>query len=131
MINAAYEPFSLNTTSDHRGIILDLHTKTLLGHKEPIAPVTRQDLNANNPIQLDHFLKQLNKLWRSYDIPRRINEANHIRDQRTLRNTVNDINKDITRALLQAEEQVKRNSKPPWSPKLKQASLLVKFYKLV
>ena len=43
----------------------------------------------------------------------------------------NSIDKDITKAMLKAERKVRKSNKPPWSPAIKQASLLVKYYKLL
>ena len=131
MVHAAYEPFSLNSTSDHCGIILDFDTKILLGRRDTIAPVIHRGLNANNPVQTEKFLKYLQHFWRQLDIPKHINDTQQLQDKRTLQNTINDIDKDITRAMIRAEQKVRRKDKPPWSPELKQASLIVKFYKLV
>ena len=44
---------------------------------------------------------------------------------------INGIDRDITKAMLKAERKVRKGDKPPWSPELKQASLLVKYYKLL
>ena len=131
VINVAYEPFSLTTTSDHRGIILDLDSKTVWGRKETIAPAHIRDLSSSDIPQTEKFLTYLEQFWRQYDIPQRIDKAKAIQNRRTLRLTIDDIDKDITRAFLQAEKRIKKKPKPPWSPELKQASLRVKFYKLV
>ena len=48
-----------------------------------------------------------------------------------LQQLLNGIDCDITRAMLQAERRVRKAEKPPWSPELKQASLSVKYYKLL
>ena len=54
----AYEPFMLNTTSDHRGIVIDFDRHSLFGKKELIVSPERRGLNASNPIQVDKFIQE-------------------------------------------------------------------------
>ena len=43
---------------------------------------------------------------------------------------MNNIDSDITKALLKSERHAKMKERPPWSPELKMASLHVKLLKL-
>ena len=47
-----------------------------------------------------------------------------------LRDEINLIDADITKAMLTAEKQTRRHQRPPWSPELKLASLKVRLHKL-
>ena len=126
-----YEPFMLHTLSDHRGIIIDFDTKQLVGRQELITSPDKRGINSNNPAQVEKFLHHLQRYWRKYDITDRIKKAPRTAsNQQELRAIVNHLDNDITKAMLQAEQKVRKATRPPWSPALKQASLLVKYYKL-
>ena len=130
--SSAYEPFMLNTMSDHRGIVIDFNRHSLLGKKELIVSPERRGLNASNPIQVDKFIQELQRHWKTFNITKRISDATkngHCKT--TIRETVNGIDRDITKAMLRAERKVCKSEKPPWSPALQQASLTVKYYKLL
>ena len=130
--SSMYEPFMFTTTSDHRGIIVDFDTKTLLGKQELLVSPDKRGLNANNPVQVDKFIKELRTYWKKYNISDRIQEAmNDTSSTSKFRKTINCIDNDITTAMLKAERKVRKGDRPPWSPALKQASLLVKYYKLL
>ena len=129
---SAYEPFKMNTMSDHRGIVIDFNTQQLLGQQEHIVSPNKRGLNANNPIQVERFLDELQHYWKKYNIATRISQATKQPPNVTsLRSTVNSIDRDITKAMLRAEKKVRKSERPPWSPALKQASLQVKYYKLL
>ena len=129
---SAYEPFMFTTTSDHRGIVIDFDTRNLLGRPEKIQSPDHRGINANNPILIEKFINQLQTLWKKYNIDQRIKAAeSNSHSTPDLQQLLNEIDCDITRAMLQAERRVKKAEKPPWSPALKQASLSVKYYKLL
>ena len=118
--------------SDHRGIVIDFNTQQLLGQQEHIVSPNKRGLNANNPIQVERFLDELQHYWKKYNIATRISQATKQPPNVTsLRSTVNSIDRDITKAMLRAEKKVRKSERPPWSPALKQASLQVKYYKLL
>ena len=127
-----YEPFMLNTPSDHRGIVIDFNTKQLVGKQENITSPDRRGINSNNISQVDKFIRELQRYWDKYDIQQSIEYATSTEfDTPTLRTMVNKIDTDITTAMLRAERKVRKSERPPWSPALKQASLTVKYYKLL
>ena len=96
-----------------------------------MATIATRGLNSTNKIQTESFLTYLSTLWKQTNITHRIETAtSNITDKWNLRNTLNDIDKDITKALLKAEQHNKRRDRPPWSPELKEASLRVKLLKL-
>ena len=128
---STYEPFMLHTSSDHRGIVIDFNTTKLLGRPDKIQAPDSRGINASNPVQVETFLKNLQTFWKRYNIDQRIQTAETIHSTTELREVLNNIDRDITRAMLQAERKVRKSQKPPWSPELKQASLSVKYYKLL
>ena len=76
-------------------------------------------------------MEHLQKYWKKYNITKRINLASNVPSATLLRMTLNQLDHDITKAILRAERRVRKAEQPPWSPALKQASLLVKYYKLI
>ena len=121
----------LNSTSDHRGIVIDFDTLQLLGKHEHIVSPNKRGLNANNLVQVKKFIEELQKYWTKYGIKNRISKAMKITNTTEIQLAANSIDKDITKAMLNAERKVRKSNKPPWSPAIKQARLLVKYYKLL
>ena len=87
---------------------------------------------STNHIQSETFLKHLTQYWKQYKIAERLDnlQTNHL-DKNSLRSSLNNIDNDITKSLLRAENRSKRSERPPWSPDLKEASLQVKLLKLL
>ena len=127
---ATYEPFQLNIASDHRGIILDFNSKQLLGTHDPIVPAPHRIVQSTNDDKSELFLDKLQELWTKHNITERTTIAEHLQDKNKLRKMLNEIDQDITKVLLEAEQTVARRQRPHWSPALKEASLLVKVLKL-
>ena len=88
---SSYEPFMLNTTSDHRGIVIDFNTRSLLGRQELIVSPDKRGLNANNPIQVERFIDELQKYWKKFNITKRISDATKTALNTNVRDTVNSI----------------------------------------
>ena len=128
--SSTYEPFKLHTNSDHRGIIIDF-SKSLLGQQDRMTPIPHRGVQSTNPFLVEQFLKTLKHQWLLFDIPNRINNLlSQQPSRKTLRSELNSIDNDVTKAMLIAERKTKRKQQPPWSPKLKAASLHVRLYKL-
>ena len=72
---STYEPFSTTTHSDHRGIIIDFHSKTLLGKQHHLTTPTTRGLHSTNEKQTKKFLQYLAKYWTDYNIEDRIHQA--------------------------------------------------------
>ena len=128
---STYEPFYLNTDSDHRGILIDLNRQTLFGRQDPLAIIPARGLASTNMVQTKTFLSYLSTLWKKLNIDQRIKSAHsNPTNNHLLRGHLNHIDNDITTAILKAEQHSKRRERPPWSPELKAASLRVKLFKL-
>ena len=129
---STYEPFRTNTNSDHRGIIVDFNSKLLFGKQHLLSTPTTRGLQSTNIIQSEKFLQFLSKYWKAYNIDKRIDQAtNPKQTKQQLRILLNEIDDDITQAILKAEKKTKLRERPPWSPELKEASLKVKYFKLI
>ena len=72
---STYEPFSTTTHSDHRGIIIDFHSKTLFGKQHHLTTPTTRGLHSTNEKQTKKFLQYLAKYWTDYNIEDRIHQA--------------------------------------------------------
>ena len=127
---STYKPFYLNVDSDHRGIVIDLHRQTLFGRRDPLAITPPRGVTSTNTTQTEAFLQQLTTRWKNLEINQRIQSIQSNPQKDTIREDLNAIDKDITTALLKAEQHIKRRAQPPWSPELKEASLRVKLLKL-
>ena len=57
IIASAYEPFHLNSTSDHRGLIIDLNRHTLFGNQEPLKMAPHRGVTSSNHAQSTLFLE--------------------------------------------------------------------------
>ena len=101
--SSSYEPFLLNTTSDHRGIVVDFNTRSLLGKQELIVSPDKRGLNASNPIQVEKFIDELQKHWKKLNITSRVSEATQKAHNTDIRDIANNIDRDITKAILRAE----------------------------
>ena len=106
----------IHTSSDHRGIVIDFDTTKILGQPEKIQSPDKRGINASNPVQVEKFLKHLKTFWKRYNIDKHIQTAEDIHRKTELREALNNIDRDITRAMLQAERKVRKVEKPPWSP---------------
>ena len=127
---STYEPFKLNTHSDHRGIIVDF-SKNLVGRQERLATNAFRGVQSSNPFLVERFLETLKYQWHKLGISNKINTLFHQSLSRSkLREEINLIDTDITKAMLTAEKQTKQHQRPPWSPELKIASLKVRLHKL-
>ena len=128
--SSLYEPFKLHTDSDHRGIIIDF-SKHLVGKQERLSPVPNRGVQSSNPFLAEEFLKTLKKEWIRLDIPKKIDHLlTNTEIQDSMREELNRLDDDITKAMLTTEKRTKRKQRPPWSPELKIASLKVRLFKL-
>ena len=128
---STYEPFYLGIQSDHRGIVIDFDNKGLFGPAEHLSTPTQRCIKSGNDQQQQQFLQHLTEYWKKFDIANRLKQATQIIDnQPKLRKMLNDIDSDVTTAMLQSEKKTQQRQRAPWSPELQYASLQVKFYKL-
>ena len=129
---STYEPFYLHSNSDHRGIVIDLNRHTLFDRPQVLVAAPQRGVMSTNHIQYETFHKHLTQYWKQHKIAERLDnlQTNHL-DKNSLRSSLNNIDNDITKSLLRAENRSKRSERPPWSPDLKEASLQVKLLKLL
>ena len=129
--SSTYEPFHLGIRSDHRGMMIDFHSRTRFGNQDHISSNNHRAFKSTNPLQTAKFQKWLTVYWKKYNISTRLSQASLIvNDKDTLRTTMDNIYSDITKALLKSERHAKMKERPPWSPELKMASLHLKLLKL-
>ena len=128
---SAYEPFHLHTQSDHRGIIVDFHKALHFGNPQSIQSTPHRGLRSTNPQHTEKYVQYLHQYWLELRIDDRLHNLAqlplHHPHARTL---LNQLDKDMSYAFLKAERKLRRKDRPPWSPALREASLLVKWLKL-
>ena len=120
---STYEPFYFNVDSDHWGIIIDFNQQTLFGRQDPLATPSTRGIGSTDISTSDKYLHHLSIQWKLLKIDQWIQSISPLKMQQSqLRYTLN--------SMLKAEKHSKRQTRLPWSPELKEASLGVKLFKL-
>lgn len=128
---SSYEPFNLHMTSDHRSIIVDLDKDLFLGKPHPLQTPDHRGFTSTDAHQTEKYIHYLHQYWTDYRIDNRLQHITTLpRHHPNIRDLLNHLDNDMTRAFLKAELKIKRKDRPPWSPILREASLRVKWLKL-
>ena len=97
-----YESTKGNYDTDHRGIFLDIEYDILSNYSPPF----RRKLHAKNATQVYKYRRKLHKILKAKDVYKRTEAAfNKIKkgiNSRTLHKQLEQINKDITRAMIKS-----------------------------
>ena len=113
-----YEPFDYRGIhSDHRGLFIDMDTKTLFGNNpNHLAPAAYRDFTTDQPAKVTQYIETKYEELNHHNIKRRIaqlenlTEADHVFAER--------LDADISRASRIAAKRVKATRQSPWSPDL-------------
>ena len=120
--------------SKHRGLFIDMDFKALMGTVDAILPAPARGLNSENQISVDRYLEALKQYLSDHKIESRVNDLITVAPSLTTlqcKASYDVIDRDITRAMLHAEKEAKRPSgKYAWSPKLREAGLLARYWHL-
>ncbi|KAI2493431.1 hypothetical protein MHU86_21130 [Fragilaria crotonensis] len=120
--------------SKHRGLFIDIDFTELMGAVDAITPAPARGLNSENQMSVDRYLEALKKYCADHKIDGRVRDLVTVAASLTPRQckeSYDVIDRDITRAMIHAEKEAKRPSgKYAWSPKLREAGLLTRYWNL-
>jgi hypothetical protein len=109
--------------SDHRGIFVDIELKAFLGKPQMLLPQGMRGMRCNNPTSCKKYSPEVIRYFEEHKVEDR---ALHMTTPRK----IEGVDKDITRALLHSEKKHGNKFAIPWSPKLIQAKMLVRYWLL-
>ena len=131
---AGYLAYDDGIFSKHRGLFLDFDFQALLGPVAPIVSSSARRLNSEDQPAVDRYLEAFRQYATDHNLWSRVNDLATIAaslpvSQCKLR--FDAIDRDVTRAMLYAEKQSRRPAgKYAWSPKLREAGLLARYWNL-
>ena len=135
---SGFLPFNLGHDSDHRVLWVDIHGPTLFGQKTaPVNPPPKRNLNSSNPRTLKPYVERLGKLFAEHKILERAitlkaNFAEHGKTDE-LEKQYQILDKEKSELMVAAEKKsadTTQTSAIPWSPELKRAALLFRYWDL-
>jgi hypothetical protein len=120
--------------SKHRGLFIDLDFTALMGAVDAIITAPSRGLHSENQVSVDRYLEALKKYFADHKIDNRVRDLKTVASSLTTsqcKESYDVIDRDVTRAMLHAEKEAKRPSgKYEWSPKLREAGLLARYWNL-
>lgn len=113
-------------TSDHRGMFVDFHSESFFSQAIPIVPSTLRKLRRPTPEQRQVYIATLNSYLDNHNVPSRLAKFQANPNGPELR----QLDQDLTKAMLAAEQKICRKSTTPWSPELRQLRLTHRYWQL-
>ena len=105
-----------------------------MGKVNNILPAPARGLHLENQVSVDHYLTAFKKYSADHNIVARVKDLTTTANALTAEQckiAIDVIDRDITRAVLHAEKEAKRPAgKYAWSPKLREAGLLARYWHL-
>ena len=130
--SAGFLAYDNGIFSKHRGLFIDLDFQELMGSVDCISPAPARRLNSENQVSVDRYLDAFKKYADDHKIDERVSELVILASSLSLpqcKASYDAIDRDITRAMLHAEKEAKRPAgKYAWSPKLREAGLLARYW---
>jgi hypothetical protein len=131
---AGYLAYDNGIFSKHRGLFIDLDFTELMGAVDAITPSPARGLNSENQVSVDRYLEAIKTYFTDHKIEGRVRELITVAPSLSpdqCKESYDAIDRDVTRAMLHAEKEAKRPSgKYAWSPKLREAGLLARYWNL-
>ena len=115
------------TEYDHRQLFVDVTLKAYFDSAPVHNPAVSRGISASNPVQCEQYVAFLDKLFDELNIEHRIQ---NIPDDVTAKNYLQQLDRDITKAMLQAERECTKFPSTPWSPALMRYKKTVKYWKM-
>ena len=126
-------PYHFLTTTDHRGLYLDIDLTRFLKCQPPKAStIIHRSLRTNNPQGAKEYCQILEKWLKTSQLETKLSKLTTDQDtasSQTLSNLIH-LEEEFTKIKQQAEQRLVKQYMHPWSPKLKQAQQTVYYYKL-
>ena len=137
---AGIEPYGEGYTSDHRGLFIDLNINELLsGHIAELDTPNGRGINSCTPKSVQVYKEHVLQYFDDHNLEQRldsviafINSDDNDDEASKLEatNRLNAIDRDVTRALLSAENHVRRRDPVAFSPDLEAARTIQRFWRL-
>jgi hypothetical protein len=126
--------FNEGYQTDHRTLFVDVAHNFFEFSPSPIATPSTRLLRSGNPEDTNHYLGKLRRLFEAHNIAARTHklQTTHSRlSEAQFRRIINAIDRDITRAMLNAERSLRR---PPqrfqFSPELRNCGLMKRYWSI-
>lgn len=131
---AGYNAYDNGVFSKHRGLFIDLDFTQLMGAVEPIAPTKARILRSEDQPSVDRYLEAFKKYADDHRLWERVQDLTTVACTLTpaqCKVSFDTIDRDMTRGMLHAEKAARRPAgKYAWSPKLREAGLLARYWHL-
>ena len=131
---AGYTSYDGGIFSKHRGLFVDLDFTQLMGSVDPITPAKARGLSSEDQPAVDRYLAAFKQYAGDHNLWKRVSDLVTVAPTMTpsqCKIAFDAIDRDVTRGMLHAERQAKRPSgKYAWSPKLREAGLLARYWNL-
>jgi hypothetical protein len=135
---SGFLPFNDGHLSDHRVLWVDFHGPTLFGQKTAtVVPPPQRNLNTSNPKTLKPYIERLTKLFDEHNV---LSRTIQLRDDfakfgktDALLKRYQDMDNEKSGYMASAENKctdTRATSAIPWSPAVKQAALLYRYWEL-
>ena len=115
-------------------MFLDFDFQALLGKVDTITPHANRRLKSEDHVSTDKYLEVLKEYVAEHNIRERLDAlllVAHTIPQTSRQASYDAIDRDVTQAMLSAENTVKRpTGKHIWSPKLREHGLLTRYWQL-
>ncbi|KAI2513931.1 hypothetical protein MHU86_315 [Fragilaria crotonensis] len=131
---AGYNAYDNGVFSKHRGLFIDLDFTKLMGSVASIAPTKARVLRSEDQPSVDRYLtafKQYADDHRLWDRVKGLTTVAPTLTSAQCKVCFDAIDRDVTRGMLHAEKEARRPAgKYAWSPKLREAGLLARYWHL-
>ena len=129
---AGYAAYDSGIFSKHRGLFIDLDFQLLMGSLDSITPARSRILRSEDQPSVDRYLEAFKKYADDHRLWQRVQELTTLASCLTplqCKDNFDAIDRDMTRAMLHAERQARKPAgKYAWSPKLREAGLLARYW---
>jgi hypothetical protein len=109
--------------SDHRGLFIDMELQSFLGKPQLLLPQQVRGMRSNNPKSCKKYTPAVMKYLEDHNVEERAQAM-------TTPRKIEGVDNDVTRALLHSEKKHGNKFATPWSAKLIQAKMTVRYWKL-
>ena len=131
---AGYNAYDSGIFSKHRGLFIDLDFQLLMGTVDSITPARARILRSEDQPSVDRYLDAFKRYADDHRLWQRVQELTTLAPCLTppqCKDNFDAIDRDVTRAMLHAERKARKPAgKYAWSPKLREAGLLARYWHL-
>ena len=131
---AGYNAYDNGVTSKHRGLFIDVDFTQLMGSVDAITPTKARILCSEDQQSVDRYLEAFKQYADDHQLWTRVKELTTVASSLTpaqCKESFDAIDRDVTRGMLHAEKQARKPAgKYAWSPKLREAGLLARYWHL-